>query len=93
MSVLLTRVNKKNIKADKSKSKRFIVNACSLDERESKSVHISIQTSEVRYAINETKFEEPSIPDNPVINTPRYFKLFGCGKNFLNKLDATYEQA
>ena len=42
--------------------------------------------------MNETKDEEPSITDNPVINVPRYFKLFGCGKHFLNKIDAIYEQ-
>ena len=31
--------------------------------------------------------------NNSVINTPRYFKLFKCGRKFLNKLDATCEQA
>ena len=61
-------------------------------QKESKSVHISVNTSEVKYAMNETKDEEPSITDNPVINVPRYFKLFGCGKHFLNKIDAIYEQ-
>ena len=29
--------------------------------------------------------------DNPVINELRYFNLFECGKNFLNKIDATCE--
>ena len=43
--------------------------------------------------MNKTKDEEPSVIDNSVINAPSYFKLFGCGKNFLNNLDATYERA
>ena len=71
-------------------------NACSLDESESKSVHISVNTSEVkyaknkivnmselRYAKNETNNEEPSIAYNSVINSPIYFKLFEFGKNLL----------
>ena len=31
--------------------------------------------------------------DITVINKPRYFKLFECGKNILNRLDATRNQA
>ena len=31
--------------------------------------------------------------DITVINKPRYFKLFECGKNLLNRLDATCNQA
>ena len=42
---------------EKSELKRVIVNACSSDESESKSVHISVNTSEVKYAMNETKYE------------------------------------
>ena len=33
------------------------------------------------------------ITNDSVINAPIYFKLFECGKNFLNRLDATFEQA
>ena len=33
------------------------------------------------------------VTDNPVINEPIYFNLFECGKNILNRLDATCEQA
>ena len=29
------------------------------------------------------------VTDNAVINEPRYFNLFKCGKNILNRLDAT----
>ena len=43
--------------------------------------------------MNGTKDQEPSVTDNSVINVPRYFKIFECGKNFLNNLDATYERA
>ena len=38
---------------DKSESKRVIVNACSSEKIESKSVHISVNTSEVKDAMNE----------------------------------------
>ena len=69
-----------------------IVNACSLDEIELKSVHISVNTSEVKDANNETKDEEPLVTDNSVINVPRYFKLFECGRNSLKNLDAAYDQ-
>ena len=31
--------------------------------------------------------------DNLVTNRLRYFNLFKCGKNILNRLDATYKQA
>ena len=59
-----------------SNSKRVITNTCSSDKSESKIVNKSINTSEVKDAMNETKYEEPSVTDNSVINAPRYFKLF-----------------
>ena len=65
-----------------------IVNTCSSNKSESKSVHISFNASEVKYSNNEAKDEEPSVADNSFINTPKYFKLFECVKKFLNKLDA-----
>ena len=40
---------------DKRELKKVIVNACSSDKSESKSVHISINTSKVKDAMNETK--------------------------------------
>ena len=76
MSVLRTRANQ---------------NACSLDKSKSKSVHISVNMSEIKYATNKTKDWEPLVTDNSVINAPGYFKLFEYGKKFLNKLDATCE--
>ena len=33
------------------------------------------------------------ITDNPAIKELRYFNLFECGKNLLNRLDSMYEQA
>ena len=78
---------------DKRKSKSAIVNSYSLDESESNIFHISVNASKVKYATNETKYEEPFATDNAVINTPTHFKLFECGKTFLNNLDSTYEQA
>ena len=71
---------------EKSELKRVIVNACSSDESESKSVHISVNTSEVKGAMNETKDKEPLVTDNSVINATIYFKLFECHKNFSKNL-------
>ena len=39
--------------------------------------------------MDKTKYEEPLVTDNSVINAPSYFKLLECGDNFLNNLDAT----
>ena len=75
------------------KSKRVIVYACYLDKSESKSVHKSVNTSEVKYAMNETKDGEPPVTDNSVINAPIHFKLFQCSKNFFNNIYSTYELA
>ena len=38
---------------------------------------------------NEVEYEEFSVTDE----VPRYFNIFECGRNILNKLDVTYEQA
>ena len=38
-----------------------------------------------------TEHEEHTVIDNPVINAPRHLNLFECGKNILNKPDATRE--
>ena len=46
---------------DESESKRVIVNKCSSYESESKSIHISVNTREVKDAMNETKNKEPSV--------------------------------
>ena len=65
---------------------------CSEDDRESKSVHemdISVNTSKVKA----TKDEELVVTDIEVIKDPGYSKLFDCGKEFINNLDVTYEQA
>ena len=41
--------------------------------------------------MNGTKYEEIVFTDNSIIIAPSYFKLFECGKNFLNKIDAMCE--
>ena len=74
----------KGIIADKN-----LLQVCSTDEIESKSVHKIINTNKVKYAIDETEYEEPLVTYNPVINEQIDFNLFECGKNFLNSLDAT----
>ena len=63
---------------DESELKTFIVNACSSDESKLKRVHIIVNTNEVKDAMNETKYEEPSFTDNSFINAPIYFNLIEC---------------
>ena len=41
---------------DARESRSVIVNVCFLDESESKSVHISVNTSEIKYAMDEKKY-------------------------------------
>ena len=43
--------------------------------------------------MNEKKYEEPSVTYNSVVNAPSCFKLFECGKNFFNNIDAMSEWA
>ena len=77
----------KRINADERESKRVIVNVCYSGKIESKIIHISVNTSEVKDAKNEsvntrevkdanneTNYEEPLVMDNSAINAPRYFK-------------------
>ena len=67
---------------DESKAESVIFNACSMDERKSKWVHTSVNTNEVKYAMNKTKNEEYLVIDNSVINTPSYFKLLEYSTSF-----------
>ena len=57
---------------DKRKSKMVFFNACYLDDSKSKSIHISVNTSEVEYSTNGAKGIETLVIDSSVINTPRY---------------------
>ena len=43
---------------DECELKNVTVNACSLDESKSKSVHISVNTSEVEYEMNEKRMNK-----------------------------------
>ena len=43
---------------------------------------------------NEAEHEEPTGTDDPIfVKEPRYFNIFECGKNILNRLGATCERA
>ena len=64
-----------------------------MEESKSESVHKSINTNKEKYAIDETENKNPSVTHNPVINELRYFNLFECGKNLLNKLNAMCKRA
>ena len=74
-------------------SEIVIVIESSTEESEPKSVRKSFNTNKVKDTIGKTEDEEISVTDNPVINYPRYFNLFECGKNFLNNIDYTCERA
>ena len=76
---------------DKSESEIGIFDESSTEESKSKRVHKSINKNKEKYVIDEKKDEEPSVIDNPVINEPIYFNLFGCGINPLNKIDAMWD--
>ena len=57
-----------------------------------KRVNKSINTKQEKDTIDETEHEETLVTNNLVINEPRYVKLFECGRNILNRIDATYKQ-
>ena len=66
-----------------------MIDESSKEESESESVHKSINKNKEKDTFDETEHEEPLVTDNPVINDLRYFNLFECGKNILNRIDAT----
>ena len=67
-----------------------IVDESYTERSKSEWVHKSINGK--KYAKNETEHKENLVPDNPVVKEPSYFNLFECGKNLLNRLDATCER-
>ena len=71
MSVLWTRENRK-----------VLLSMHILWTRVNKKVHISVNTSDVKDSMNETKNEEPLVTDNSVINALIYFKLFECSEKY-----------
>ena len=44
-------------------------------------------------ANNEAEHEEPRVKDDQVVKYLIYFNIFECGKNLLNKLDASCERS
>ena len=76
---------------DKGKLESVIINESSMEEREPESVHKSINIK--KNVIDVIEDEGPLVTDNTVINRPIYCNLFKCGKNILNRLDATHKRA
>ena len=72
---------------DKDESKGIIFDESSTEESEAECVHKNVNKE--KYANNEAEYEEPSVTHE----VPRYFNIFECGKNILNRLDVTCEQA
>ena len=56
-------------------------------EDESECVHKNINKQ--KDTNNEAEYEDSSVTDE----VPSYFNIFECGRNILNRLDRTYEQA
>ena len=71
----------------KDKSKGIIVDGCFTEEDASECVLKNINKQ--KDVKNETECEEYSVTDE----FPSYFNIFECGKDLLNRLDVTYEQA
>ena len=72
---------------DKGESEGIIIDVSSTEESESESVHKSINKE--KYEIDEKENEETLVKYNPFVKETSYFNLFECGKNILNRLDAT----
>ena len=60
-----------------------------MEGRESENVHKSINTNKEKDTIDETEHEERLFTYNTVVKDPRYYNLFECSKNLMNRLDAT----
>ena len=91
--ILLDKTLSQVYSIDGSEYESVTVDGSSLEESESENVQKSINRNKEKYAIDETQHEEPSVIYNPVINEPSYFNIFECGKNILNRIYATCEQA
>ena len=72
---------------DEDESKLILVDKCSTNKHESECVHKNINKK--MDAENEAEYEESSV----TYEVLRYFNIFECGRNTLNRLDMTYKQA
>ena len=70
---------------DEDESKGIIVDECSTGEDESECVHKNINKQ--KDANNKEYYEGSSVTHE----LPRYFNIFECGRNILNRIDVTYE--
>ena len=75
----------------KDESKIITVNESSTKESESECVHQNI--NKLKDAKNEAEHEETLVTDNPVVKETICFNIFECGRNILNKIDATSKRA
>ena len=75
--------------AYKDESNIIIINESSTEESESECVHKNINRE--KDANNEAEYEEPTFTYDPVVKEPRYFNIFECGNNILNRLDTMYK--
>ena len=64
-----------------------------MEDRQSENVYRSINKNKEKDVIDDTEHEEPLVTYNTVAKEPIYYNLFECGKNLLNRLDATCKRA
>ena len=77
---------------DEDNYKIIIVDGSSTEESKSECYHKNINKE--KYANNEADHEEPTYTNySRVIKEPIYFNIFECGKNILNRIDATCKRA
>ena len=100
MSVLRIRANKKGSKGTrdyhmsviwKKEDQKYLSSINIIWTRANQKRSYTYQYKRGKYAMNKTKYEEPLVTDNSVINAPSYFKPLKCSRTLLNNLDATYE--
>ena len=72
---------------DEDESKIIIFDESSMEESGSERGQKNVKKE--KDAKNEVYNERTLVNDNPVVKKPRYFNIFECGRNLLNKLDAT----
>ena len=71
---------------DNDESKVIIIGESSTDEDESKYVQKNINKE--KDAKNEAEYRQPSV----TYKEPRYFNIFGYGKNIFNRIDVMHER-
>ena len=77
---------------DENELKSIISDESSTEESKTECVQRNINKE--KDAKNEAEHDEPTVTDDPIfVKDPIYFNIFESGKNILNRIDTTCEQA